>query len=244
MVRFDKRKRSYKAKTGKKRKVTRRKSRGSLYNVRYGGLLGLEKKYIDYTQADGKIAWELTATGINPRPCKALNVAAACLNSVGQGDGASDRDGNKITCKSLHIKGNICRVPEATGSHDPKVRIIVAIDTQNNNTPMVTNDLANITTASILGFRNIEHIQRYKVLWDKVFTVKQAANYDATNAIIPCVYFKKNLKLNNLITSFSGSANDAGNITDNAIKMFVVTDLPNGDDSVQMTFASRMRFYG
>lgn len=239
-----KRKRSTTKKYAKKRRITRRSRKGKTYNARYGGLLGLEKKYIDYTPANNAVAWELTATGANPYPNKILNVTDACLNSCAQGDGPSDRDGNKITCKSLHIKGKICRFPEASFSHDPQVRVLIVVDQQNNGNPNPTNDLAQITNDAILGFRDIEHISRYKVLWDKTFTIKQSVAYNATDLTVPCVFFKKNFKLGNMITSFKASTNSCANITDNAIKLYAVTSTGNGDGTIQMDFKTRLRFYG
>ena len=64
----------------KKRRVTRRRARGRTYNMRYGGLLGIEKKYYDL---DGTQAIAVSTQCIVP------NTGTTCINSPAQGDGAS-----------------------------------------------------------------------------------------------------------------------------------------------------------
>ena len=79
----------------KKRRLTRRRARGRTYNVRYGGLLGIEKKYYDL---DG------TQAIVTNTQCIVPNTGTTCINSPAQGDGASDRDGNRIIVKSFSMR--------------------------------------------------------------------------------------------------------------------------------------------
>jgi len=71
-------------------------------NVRTGGLLGVETKYLDTSLAATVIASPTDASGGEVDPATIL-----CLNGVPQGDTASSRDGFKIAMKSIQVEGKI-----------------------------------------------------------------------------------------------------------------------------------------
>lgn len=121
----------------------------------------------------------------------ALSAAGAVthMTTIAQGDTALTRDGNKLTLKSCIIKASFVLSPDAGGATLPDVglvRFIVFQDTQQvaDGIPAVT-DVLETASATSLYNKSIEGPKRFKILWDKLFTIPVygSSNVTATNQL-------------------------------------------------------------
>lgn len=218
----------------------RRKGRSTLYNQRYGGVLGIETKWYDMSGSDALI-------GSTAASCAFPQTGTTCLNSISQGDGGSQRDGNKCFIKSISWR---IRIKDATTSltSDPIFRLILLNDKQNNAesylnslsiTDIFTDDPTNKTD---IAFRKISTVPRYDVLYDKTFTMKQMAVYNGAavvNAPISTKLIKGSKKVG-IPVSFKATTAAQSSIIDNAIRIYLFCSEGNfhGD------FHYRVRFVG
>lgn len=161
-----------------KGKVTRGFTRkGGLYTGKFTRTR--ELKYLDTpTPANwSHPASDMTAGVIFPTICV-----------VKQGSSATERIGRKIFIKRVQakLKIHLLNYQDATGTGDmsnQRVRILMYLDKQANGAAAtVTTLLANSTIAGglvrpeIHSWRNMEHVDRYRILYDKVHTIAYTAS--------------------------------------------------------------------
>lgn len=164
------------------------------------------------------------------------------LNGITQGQTDITRVGNEVTATSLQFRG---RFETNSGLIVPTcVRVIIFWDRQANGAIPITlasstpSDMAlldnTITTDPLLMPYNYTTIDRYRVLYDKVFVmnpqVVAGTEAGATDAVIAVTkYFKGKIKLNRRI-KFDTTGSTVASITTNALwAVFysdVVTDEP------------------
>lgn len=228
-------------------------------NNRTGGSMGIELKYRDLHVNDTVLYVSLNAGTnlINRDPDNVL-----CVNGVPQGNSANQRIGTRYTMKSLHIRGHLMHQPSnAGGYHEPHsvvARIVVYIDTQNNASttqPIPTTILQSVdvgTQEDLYAYRNLQYTNRYKILYDKLFTMKPNAAYvggtqsynGATkhlwsmNAKIPAKYATVDC-------TTAGISGNLPDITNNAIHVMAYTDEgATGQNRVYIGYVSRLRYIG
>lgn len=221
-----------------------------LRNIRTGGLFAIEHKFIDHI-INFAIPAPTDATGGEMFPDGgAINT----FTSAAQGDGASNRDGNKIVVTDIVLKGNIvCDAQNTQTTADVAPTIIIAMvqDTQTNGVAMVSEQVFTNPTASALAasqpFRNVSHMSRYKILAIKVFTLDMtpmgylsAANFCQAGKHYP-VYMTWKGRMPVTFTTGS-TTDDVANVTDNNVAFITYCS----NVSLVPTFRGtcRTRFYG
>lgn len=222
---------------GAPRRVPRRSYRSAYrrrgyINNRSGGLLGIEKKFIDtginsqvQSPADWAIMDPLTLHQISP---------------IAQGDGANERDGRKCTLVSLHVKGRVFSNTKI-GS---RVRVVFFIDTQTNGAQVHHSGTVFQPPTSLKetdSFRNLEWTQRFKVLYDKTFELNPSPYWDGAQAVTsaPVHTFEINKKLN-IVQNYKDAGGGVESVTDNSIHCMAVADA----EGVWLGYSSRVRFVG
>lgn len=249
-----------------RRYAKRRKIRRS--NIRYGGLMGIEKKYVDRNFSATDVA-EATSTGAQLDSTD----ADVCVNSVGQGNDVNQREGKVITMASLHVRGrlvinhNDAAVPEeGTNSPTDEVfQIFVILDTQNNGTghSSTANNLAKVISApadiTIGYFRDIEYVKRFKIIGYKMITFKPIFEHNSAtpgtwfpnNGLVK--YFKMDINLKGIKVNFlsTGTDDHQANITDNAINIYAFRGNQNpigsGTSNLYtstLNCSTRLRYFG
>lgn len=210
--------------------------------------MGLELKFYDTSLAASAITSPADATGGEQDPSATLT-----LNTVGQGDNSSSRDGRKMRMKSLQLQGG-ARYPgqlnQTATDLQPVVFIAVVLDTQCNGSKLNSEDVyKNISANANLAaypVRNLEFSKRFRVL--KTKTIKFPAPtivYDGTNieqgsATIPWSMF---INLNDMEVNFKVStSNDVANIVDNAISVIAYTS--STQTAPLLDYNARLRFTG
>lgn len=221
-----------------------------LKNIRTGGLLAIETKFLDVPRTALALTSPADASGgeINPS-----SIVTGCLSAPAQGDGPQNREGMKIAMKSILIKGAI--VTTATNaivaaSETPSVFLALVLDTQTNaatlnSEDVFTNPCAN-TSGNIALQRNMSFTERFKVLKTKIINLEPQFFTDGTdacaNSISRAFVLKKNLGGLQVKFTAGSTTADVANVVDNSLHLIAfctdTTLAPN------IIFNSRLRFVG
>lgn len=191
--------------------------------------------------------------GVGSGELKLIDSGAAAITAVGTGAGASivllngctlgsdisNRIGRKIVMKSLLGRLSIYPVSTTNSPIGDVLRVIVFLDHQCNATgPTATTDL--LQTANYQSPLNLANRDRFKVLFDKFYTV--AANSYTAGALTtgdPRPIHKKLWKKMTEGTIFnSGNAGTVADITSNSLHMLAIS--ANGQ--VRLEYNYRVRF--
>jgi len=253
-----------------RRRIIRRRGPGR--NLRRGGRLGIETKYVDgyvENQAVRKCFETADLAADNAR----LDVGQTSTTTgnifiCAQGDGASQRDGQRIIVKSIIMKGHVMfphryntAVSSDTITQQAIVHVFVILDTQSNGVPPTLSDVFVIPTVvsytadgpSLLQ-RNMNYGNRFVILKHKVF--RDGPSYSDigdTSILVESSpmnirEFKWAKRMRMPVTY--DPTNTTGNfgIRDNSIHVFAVannysgTGTPNG--IATLTYNVRTRFVG
>jgi len=213
-------------------------------NVRTGGFLGIEKKFVDYEY--GPTAISATWAGAEADPTTAL-----CLNVTAQGDGQNQHEGRQYKCTRLQMRGSIHRDTAATQTATTDgwvVRMIVVLDTQTNITQLSAEDVMVEETAATMApykFRNLQYAKRFRVLSDKTFRLDPgtAVNNAAATTVSTAGMnrpFKINIPLNFPPVNSVGTAAAIASVQDFSVHVICCATLTG----LELQYSSRVRFYG
>lgn len=226
------------------------RNRIALLNQRTGGLLGIEKKFLD----TGKTQTALTA----PTDCSGGEYppstgCTGCVSAPAQGDGPTNREGNKIVVVSCYLQGQItCAVQADQTAADlaPTVFVALVMDTQTNGQQLNSEDVYVNTAAAALQAcqinRNMSYTSRFKVLkkWKKQL-VMPTMSFDGTNIEQSgfTTPFTLSWKGKMPVTFTTGSTTaDIANVSNNSIQ--VIAWCNNTTLTPGINYNCRIRFYG
>ncbi len=231
-------------------KRPRRFTQRMISNARIGGFLGIETKFYDQKLLGAALTAPTDATGGEVDPS-----ATVMLNTVVQGDGESQRDGRKITMKSIYIEGQVKTAGQAGQSatdNQALVFIALVLDTQCNGATINSEDVyvnpgANGVTAAG-PLRNLQFTKRFKVLATRRFIIQNPNMVNDTGSTGGVIQnglskrFKIFKNLGNLQVTYSATTETVANITDNCLHM--VAFVSNTALAPQINYVSRLRFVG
>ena len=219
-------------------------------NVRTGGLLGIEKKYLDCSRTLTNLTAPTDISGCEINPSGGCT---GCLSSPGTGSAFNQRDGAKIQLKSILVKGMILVPPQANQTAMDTaciVTVALVMDTQTNGATLdsesvYTNPGAEASqNCNVL--RNVSFTERFKVLKMTQFTLPQvSAAYDGANLEVAgtSIPFTLSSKLNATVRFTSGSTTtDVANVIDTSLH--IIAWVNNTAYGAQIGFNSRLRFMG
>lgn len=234
-----------------KRSIRRVSTKPPVYaNRRTGGFLGQELKFYDQNLNTRAISTSLSLVGGVADP----NGSIEALNAVPQGDGESQRDGRRITMKSIYIRGQIHRLPqENQGLNFDAVSVFVALvlDTQTNGAQLSSEDVfVNVvatqqTVASPLT--NLQFTSRFTVLKSQQFDLSidtVGGNPGGADKFYPgkVKTFNWFCPLNDMAVTYKGTTEAVANIVDNSLH--VIAFKTSNDGNTQLNYNSRLRFMG
>lgn len=223
-----------------------------LKNVRTGGLLGLEVKYLDMALVNYSPTSPTDGSGAEADPTG--TGCTGCLSAPAQGDTASSRDGFKIVAKSIQVEGVLsaaAQTDQTVADRSSSWYIALVLDTQTNGAQLNSEDVfVNVTgvgLASIAPLRNMSYTERFKVLKVKRLRAPPLAiSYDGTNLeqqgfAIPFKMFVNLGALPIKFTAGSTTANVSG-VVDNSIHLIVYAS----DTALNplINYNARLRFVG
>ena len=223
-----------------RRRPYRNRRTGGYMHMR-GHEMPAELKYNDYDLA----AEPFTTSWAAKNP-----TTVNCVSAVAQGDSATNRDGRIYYIHSIFCRGEI-RITALESQIAPfatnVIRVILVEDTQTNGAEISGADVMTGAGAveDHLGFRNLQHSGRFKVLWDRTFVItipqtnEGAANLFAHGTQIrKFTFFKKFKKPIKVHTD--GTSAIVGDITDHTLQVVGVAN----STSPTLTYHMRMRFKG
>lgn len=217
-------------------------------NIRTGGFLGIERKYVDQLKSASALTAPTDATGGEHDP--ATN---NCLNAVAQGDTESARDGKNYIIKSLFIRGTVKWGPVSDGTVGQlnyPIFLAVVWDKQTNgaqlNSEDVFKNIVGTAPGAPLCMRNLQYSKRFKILWSKVMLKTPGTMmHDGTNfewdGSRPN-FFKVNLPFLNIRVECKGTGATVSDIVDNSLHFIAFAGTTNGAPTLD--YASRIRFVG
>lgn len=205
----------------------------ALRNIRSGGLLGIETKFLDITIAATPITAPTDASGGEIQPTAGCT---GCLSAPAQGDGAQQREGKKIVIKSILVQGAVTLTGQSgiaalNPEVFPTVYLALVQDSQTNaqtiNSEDVFANIAGVGQNAPMPFRNMSNTSRFKVLATKVITPRQFFSLASNDAQVTTVStagvtvpykLSANMKMPVNFTTTSTLAN-VNTVTDNSIHM-------------------------
>jgi len=177
------------------------------------------------------------------------------MNACTQGSGAGNRIGQQITITSIQFRGHIENDIDNLSS--ASIRCIVFWDRQPNNanpitttftvTSMALLDGSTITNPMHMPY-NYQALTRYRILYDKIFTVTPNTflQYTTTGGVSLVdtysqrkIYFKKKIKASRLV-QYDASAGDITDLTSNSL--FAVFYSDAAQDEPVLQFAARVYY--
>ncbi len=214
-------------------------------NLRTGGFLGIENKFLDSRVND--VAFSGTWAGGEMEDATLLSVSA-----VQQGVGENQRDGRKYAINSVFIRGTLeLPVQESLGAPpaDVVARVLLVLDKQTNGAQLNAEDVM-LTVASahdIDSFRNLQFVERFQVLADKKVRIPltlMATNEGAVNLFAHgsvSVPFKMSFIFKTpLRVTCKATAAAIASIVDNSIHVIGTAN----NTSLTINYTSRLRFTG
>lgn len=211
--------------------------------------MGIELKFYDTKLANAALTAPTDASGGEHNPSATIS-----LNSVVQGDGESQRDGRRITMRSIYVEGTIIVAPQAslsTADSPATVFIALVLDTQCNGAILASEDVfTNKSGDAVLAaqpFRNLQFTKRFKILAIKRMTIanpNMTNDTGSTGGVIsqglrrPFKFFKK---LSRTVT-YSATTETIANTTDNSLN--IIAYCSNDQLAPKLYYNARLRFIG
>lgn len=154
------------------------------------------------------------------------------LTSIGAGDTALLRDGNKIMVKSIYVK--------LTGSNksltqNNTVRIALVKNLQANGGNTSWNNVYD--SLSVTAQRNVQTVSQFQVIWDQVIDLNQGSD-----GALQRFFFEKFVKVPPETTTYAQSA--AQTPMTNAYSLLYLGSTALGGNDMAIQGSARVRFIG
>lgn len=217
-------------------------------NAATAGFLGIEKKFLDSYRAAQAVSSVAALTGGEQDPSAGCT---GCLNCPAQGDTEQSRDGKRIVCDSLILKGYVSIDPDASEAVAVATKVFVAVvlDTQTNGvgTPIsekIFKNLGGVSALNVDPTKNLLFGNRFRILKSQVYDLTPvgvaaagALAYNGTRRDFDWyIPFKGGLPVN----LNAGTTADVANVIDNSLH--VIAFCTSG--AVSISYNARVRFQG
>ena len=206
-------------------------------NIRTAGFNLMEKKYLDETKAATSIVATTAGAEVDP-------ATVNCCNAIAAGAGESQRIGRNIKILSWHIKGTLIHTAGAGATLKPStvVRLILVLDKQTNGAQLNSEDVIEDAANVEHGYRNLQHITRFRILKDTTFTLNcatSAGDGAVNDSGETSRVFKYNFNFKKgLIAHYKSSTPSVADITNNSLHVICFASAVG--DTIQ--YESRIRY--
>lgn len=218
-------------------------------NIRTAGYLGIEKKFLDVYASDITVPAPTDCAGGEMQP---EGGCTDCLSAPAQGDGEQQRDGRKITIKSIFVNVTVRSVvspDQADMKTAPLVFVALVQDTQANGSTIVSeqvftnpNDTAEVNTYPL---RNLQYSARFRVVDHKTVNLGPATAFNDAAATGSVIGQAQSVSLGwqgDIPVTFTGTTANISAVTDNAFHLIAFAT--NTNFAPVLSYNSRMRFVG
>lgn len=227
-----------KRRPGQSRKKLMQKLKRRVPNVRTGGFLAVEKKFVDNQLNATALATTLTVYG---------PTSGNCLTACAQGNGQNQRDGKTFNLVSFFLRGRVY-IPSVEDAINPTTanwcRILLVWDKQTNAAGPTAANVLNGSGEVINQFQNLEFSSRFVILKDKKILLTPENTTNGANSFSTAgvertfkfnLNFKKGLKIN-----MNGTDATLNQVVDNSFHVLAVAE----STAVRLVYSARMRFTG
>lgn len=208
-------------------------------NIRYGGFMGIERKFIDTVKTATDLSGGWAGSELDP--------AASTLCAPTKGTGPSDRDGDHIVIKQIMVKGVVytkVRNDEANVSGPYHFAIYLVQDTQSNGAQLNGEDVMVATDPEEWSFRNLQYARRFRILAKKTGSISPTVT--STDGANTCslgggqrtFQFMVNC---NIPVDFIGNAGTIADIGNNSIHIIACASTTS---CLTCAYHARVRFVG
>lgn len=195
-----------------------------------------------YRERGGELKFLDTAIALTFPTVAACSTTAATgnIHIVPQGDGGSEREGRKITIKSINLKGNFTLVPGMDAASSSVAYLYVVLDTQcNGNNPAITDVLTSNDMQA--NFANLANDNRFRIM--KKFIVEMSSTAGVTTAYNNHSRAIDWYKKCNIDITYDNTA-ATGAVTTTRINNIFLIQGSGVDNQIAFTGAARIRFTG
>jgi len=228
----------------------RRALRGA--NWRWGGFLGIERKYYDSAVANAAVASNANWIGCQLDPTAIPIANVFCLNAPTQGNGPTNRVGLRYNIVELHVSGNVqwpAEQNQNVSDNACMVYFALVLDKQTNGAQAATeliyqSPAATAAVAATGPLRNLQYSKRFKVLktWQCVLTPTVLSYDGAANSMdqggnaYAFDYFKQFKKP--LVVETIANTGTVADVMNYSFHLIGVSS----NTSIVMSYNSRVRF--
>ena len=210
-------------------------------------LLGTETKFLDRFLVNSSITAAADMTGLELDPA-----TFTCLNSMVQGDTSNTREGRKITCLSLNIKGIVHvnrKIDQTVLTEATNVFVAVVQNQQTNNAATNSEDVFSNPGADsrtcTMPFLNLLQTSKFRVLATRSFVMPAVeAVWDGTNVELGGTEatFDIFVDLKSMPVLMSANTGNNSDIVDNSLHL--IGCVSNTTSTPLISYHSRLRFRG
>ncbi len=212
--------------------------------------MGIELKFFDNFLINGALTAVTDSTAGEHNPS-----ATSGITTVAQGDSGSNRDGRRLTMKSILVQGFI-NIPaqDAQASIDDATTVFIALvlDKQTNgietsSEQIFTNPGANVNT-STSPFLNLTNSKRFRILRTLKMNFGVQATYSTDNTNVGIAGIKRHFSMyhsfgkNGLTQNYTNTTGVIGSVSDTSVSVIAFTS--NVELAPTISYNSRLRFYG
>lgn len=229
-----------------KRVIENAAARRQPVNIRTGGLLAREIKYLDTERVSHNIKDTVADMLVDP-------TTALCLNAVPPGNGASQRVGRQISMLKLSMKlvaqGRQLAPAAATATlRSQYVRVLIFLDTQTNSALTAPTDVMNALATdkkAILAMPNMENSERFKILYDQQHKVEAPTSVlsgTLWNVVEGVTLFNIEIPLNGMIVNYNQSGATYASISDNSLHVAAINYLDDAQNGSRISYTARLLY--
>nr|AUH21332.1 hypothetical protein [uncultured bacterium]AUH21338.1 hypothetical protein [uncultured bacterium]AUH21344.1 hypothetical protein [uncultured bacterium]AUH21350.1 hypothetical protein [uncultured bacterium] len=150
------------------------------------------------------------------------------LNGVEQNTTEKTRVGRKIFIKRVQLRGEVSLpgllAAGQTSTHGARVRVIMYLDKQANGAAATPGVI--LQTTDINSWRDMEHVDRFRILYDKVHTLNRPTVTEEPAGTFQSPTVVKNFSMGkncNIEILYSSPSGDVGNVQSNNIGMLFLS---------------------
>jgi hypothetical protein len=159
------------------------------------------------------------------------------LNNMGAGDTAVLRDGNKIICQSVQLRGSF---ENESLAQNNTIRYMVVHDKNSNGTAPTAAQVFEGTPA-VQGMKSISNASRFTTLLDKVVVLN---NLSDTAGAFAQAYISEYIKVPQALQLSAFADGTAAVPVSGSLSLIIIGSTASGATDVNVVMNTRLRFIG
>lgn len=214
-------------------------------NIRTGGLIQRETKYLDTGRLNHNITASVTGMLVDP-------LTSICLNAVPPGNGASERIGRQISMLHLSLRmtafGRQKFPPFLTAQvRSQLVRVMIILDKQTNSALTSADDImvAFPGVTAVTAMKKMENSERFQILYDQTHKIdppvgaQGATNWNLVEGI---TLFNIEIPLKGIVVNYNKTGDTYESISDNSLHVAAINSLDDANNGTRISYTARLLY--